>query len=134
VWTLQSLFHSRLFNAALLKDPKSVLEKLGPNTRHPDTIRFTNNAQVHSIRPTIHFYLDEAKGYAEAGIKPPKENNTLELPDELVDALEADSMLPEAFCALAPGRQKSYVINLDSAKENESRRSRIAKFRDKIAC
>ncbi|WP_302120501.1 YdeI/OmpD-associated family protein [Allorhodopirellula heiligendammensis] len=129
---LRSEFRLSFFNAALMKDPKSVLEKQGPNTRYPDMIRFTNNAQVPLMRSTIHSYLDEAKGYAEAGIKPPKEQNTLELPDELVDALEADSLLAEAFHALTPGRQKSYVINLNSAKKAETRRSRIAKFRDKI--
>ncbi len=129
---LRSDFRLSFFDAALMKDPKSVLEKQGPNTRHPDMIRFTDNAQVQKMKQTIVSYLNEAKGYAEAGIKPPKENNTLELPDELVDALEADSILAEAFHALTPGRQKSYVINLNSAKKSETRISRIAKFRDKI--
>jgi len=129
---LRSDFRISFFNAALMKDLEQVLEKQGPNTRHPDMIRFTNNAQVQLMRPTIHSYLDEAKGYAEAGIKPPKEKETLELPAELVEALEADPALAEAFGTLSPGRQKGYVINLNSAKKAETRRSRIAKFRDKI--
>jgi uncharacterized protein YdeI (YjbR/CyaY-like superfamily) len=71
-------------------------------------------------------------GYAEAGIKPPKEKSKIELPDELAEALASDPELADAFDALTPGRQKSYVINLSSAKKPETRVSRIAKFREKI--
>lgn len=125
-------FRLSFFHAALMKDPKNVLKRRGPNTRHPDMIRFTDNAQVQKMRQTIVTYLNEAKGYADAGIKPPKEKDTLKLPDELVEAIEVDPELAEAFRALTPGRQKSYVINLNSAKKSETRRSRIIKFRDKI--
>ncbi|QEG38167.1 hypothetical protein UC8_01200 [Roseimaritima ulvae] len=125
-------FRLSFFNAALLKDPDSVLEKQGPNTRHPDMLRFTENAQVTDMEPTIVAYLEEAMGYAELGIKPPKEQTKLELPDELIEALESDPVLAEAFQSLTPGRQKSYVINLNSAKKPETRVARIAKFRDKI--
>lgn len=40
--------------------------------------------------------------------------------------------LGQAFYALTPGRQRSYVINLNSAKKLETRIARIIKFRDKI--
>ena len=128
----RSDFRLSFFNAALMKDPNGVLEKQGPNTTHADMIRFTKNTQVAEMEPVIISYLTEAMGYAEAGIKPPKEQRELELPDELVEALEADPELAEAFHTLTPGRQKSYVINLNSAKKPETRVSRIAKFRDKI--
>ena len=84
------------------------------------------------MEPIIISYLKEAMGYAEAGIKPPKEQYELELPDELIEALDSDPELAEAFHSLTPGRQKSYVINLNSAKKPETRISRIVKFRDKI--
>jgi uncharacterized protein YdeI (YjbR/CyaY-like superfamily) len=120
------------FNAALMKDPEGVLEKQGPNTRHPDMIRFVDNAQVAKMELVILSYLKEAMGYAQAGIKPPKEENEIELPDELVEALDSDPELAEAFRDLTPGRQKSYAINLGSVKKSETRISRIAKFRDHI--
>lgn len=125
-------FRLNFFNAALMKDPESVLEKRGPNTRHPDMIRFEDNAQVARMQPTIRSYLEEAISYAAAGIKPAKEQTDLELPNELVEALDADPELSEAFQDLTPGRQRSYVINLNSAKKPETRISRIAGFRDKI--
>ncbi len=125
-------FRLSFFDAPLMKDPDGVLERHGPNTRHPGMIRFTTNAQVAAMEPVILSYLEEAKGYAEAGIRPPKEDGGIDLPDELVEALDADPELAEAFHDLTPGRRKSYVINLASARTAATRYSRIARFRDRI--
>ncbi|MGQ9365766.1 YdeI/OmpD-associated family protein [Azospirillum sp. ST 5-10] len=125
-------FRLSFFDAALLKDPEGVLEKQGPNTRHPGTIRFTDSTQVAEMAPVIRSYLNEAMGYAEAGVKPPKEERAIDLPDELVEALDADPELAEAFHSLTPGRQRSYVINLASAKQSATRVARIARFRGNI--
>lgn len=125
-------FRLSFFNAALMKDPVGILEKQGPNARHPDMIRFVDNAQVAKLEPVIRRYLDEAMSYAEAGIKPPREESDFELPDELVEALDADPELAEAFRDLTPGRQKSYVISLNSVKKPETRLARIARFRGAI--
>jgi uncharacterized protein YdeI (YjbR/CyaY-like superfamily) len=125
-------FRLTFFNAALMKDPEGVLEKQGEATSAPDMIRFTDNAQPAAMEPVIRAYLSEAMGYAEAGIKPPKLQRELELPEELVEALDADPELAEAYHTLTPGRQRSYVINLNGAKASATRLSRIAKFRDKI--
>jgi uncharacterized protein YdeI (YjbR/CyaY-like superfamily) len=125
-------FRITFFNAALMKDPEGILQKQGPNTRHPDMIRFADNAKVKQMERVILSYLREAMSYAAAGIRPPKEKSDIELPDELVDAMDADPELAEAFYKLTPGRQKSYVIHLASAKTSATRVSRIAKFRDAI--
>lgn len=132
IGALRNDFRLSFFNAALMKDSDGVLEKQGPNTQHPDMIRFTTNNQVAKMKPIIESYLAEAMAYAEAGIKPPKQQGELELPDELLEALDSDPELAEAFYGLTPGRQKSYVINLSSAKKPETRIARIANFRDKI--
>ncbi|MCA9213908.1 MAG: YdeI/OmpD-associated family protein [Planctomycetales bacterium] len=132
IGALRDDFRLSFFNAALMKDPDGVLEKQGPNTQHPDMIRFTANNQVAKLKPVIESYLVEAIGYAEAGIKPPKQERDVQLPDELLEALESDPELAESFYGLTPGRQRSYVINLNSAKKAETRVSRIEKFRDKI--
>ena len=125
-------FRLSFFHAALMKDPEGVLEKQGLNTKHPDMIRFVANAQVTKMEPVILSYLKEAMGYAQAGVKPPREESEIELPDELVEALDSDPELAEAFHGLTPGRKKSYAINLKSVKKSETRVSRIAKFRDHI--
>ena len=120
------------FNAALMKDPDGVLDKPGPNTQHANTIYFRQVAQVEALEKTMLSYLNEAKSYAEEGRLPPKNTATPDLPVELADALDEDSALAEAFHALTPGRQRSYVINLNGAKKSQTRISRIEKFRDKI--
>ncbi len=125
-------FRLSFFNAALMRDPDGVLERPGPNTQHADMIRFTTNGAVGRLAPVIGAYLAEAKGYAEAGIKPPSATQELELPEELVAALDADPVLAEAFHALTPGRRKSYILNLAGAKKPETRIARIEKFRDRI--
>lgn len=125
-------FRLSFFDAALMQDPEGVLEKQGRNTQHPDMIRFTDNAQVADMEPIVHAYLQEARGYADAGIKPPKQKTEIEWPRELLQALDNDPELAAAFHGLTPGRQRSYAINLNSAKKPETRLSRIAKFRSKI--
>jgi uncharacterized protein YdeI (YjbR/CyaY-like superfamily) len=104
-----------------MKDTKELLEKQGPNTQHPDMFRFTHVAMVLKMEAVIRSYLKEAMGYAEAGIKPPKDQRELELPLELVEAMAFDAELAYAFERLTLGRQKSYVINLNSAKKSETK-------------
>lgn len=132
IGALQGDFTLSFFNAALLKDPERRLQKPGPNTQHASVIRFASDAEVAALRPTLLAYLKEAMGYAAAGLLPPKQARDIALPEELVDALDADPELAEAFHRLTPGRQRSYVIALSSAKTSTTRVARIAKFRDKV--
>lgn len=132
IGALQGDFRLNFFHAALMKDPEGLLERQGPNTQHPDSMRFTASAQVDERATAIRAYLQEAMGYAEAGTKPAKTTQALELPDELVDAMDADPELAEAFHALTPGRQRSYVIHLGTAKTAATRVSRIEKARPHI--
>ncbi|MBT9447626.1 MAG: YdeI/OmpD-associated family protein [Hyphomonadaceae bacterium] len=125
-------FRLTFFNAALMTDPKGVLEKQGPNTRHNGMMRFTDASTVATMAPIIGAYLAEAMRYADAGVVAAKETHDIDLPDELVEALDADPALAEAFHSLTPGRQRSYVINLGSTRSSATRTARIAKFRDRI--
>lgn len=120
------------FNPALMKDPEGLMEKQGENTRTQDMIRFTSNARPAELEPILRAYLAEAMEYVEKGIKAPRVATELEMPEELIEALDADPELAEAFNALTPGRQKSYLFNLNSAKKSETRMARIEKFRPKI--
>ncbi|WP_132700083.1 YdeI/OmpD-associated family protein [Reinekea marinisedimentorum] len=132
IGAFRSDFRLSFFNAALMKDPENMLQKKGPNTQHADMIRFTENTQVEQMHGILVEYLKEAMRYAEAGLKPEKTIGSIELPEELTDALDADPELAEAFHRLTPGRQKSYAINLNAAKKPETRIARIEKFRPKI--
>ena len=132
IGALRGDFRLNFFKAALMQDPEGVLSRQGPNTQNPDTILFTDVAQVAAMEPTLRAYIAEAKGYAEAGVVPAKVAQEVQLPDELVEAMDADPELAEAFHALTPGRQRSYVIVLNGSKVSATRVARIEKLRPKI--
>ena len=125
-------FRLSFFNAALMTDPDGILERQGAHTRHADMLRFVHRDDVRLKARVIADYLAEAMRYAGEGILPEKTDVALDLPPELIDALDADPAYAEAFHALTPGRQRSYVINLETAKKPATRLARIAKFRDKV--
>lgn len=132
IGALQGDFRLSFFNAALLSDPDGALERQGPNTRHPDMLRFTDPAQVTAQGTILRRLLAEAMSHAEAGRTAPRDETEPDLPEELADALDCDPELAEAFHALTRGRRRSYVIALSSAKQPETRRRRIEGFRDRI--
>lgn len=132
IGALRGDFRLNFFNAALMKDPDRVLVKQGPNTQNPDSIRFTDNGQPATMKAAILAYLAEAKDYAENGIKPAKTAAEIDMPDELLDALDRDAELAMAFAALTPGRQRSYAITIGGAKAAKTRFARIEKYRAHI--
>jgi uncharacterized protein YdeI (YjbR/CyaY-like superfamily) len=95
------------FHAALMRDPHSVLIGQGPNSSHPDCFKFTENGDVVEREAVIREYL-------------------------LIEALESDPELAQAFALLTPGRQRSYAFALNSAKTSATKVARIIKYRDKI--
>ena len=126
-------FRLTFLNAGLLKDTDGVLEPQGPNSAVPGMIRFTAAGQVAALEPVIRAYLRQLMDHAEAGTKPPATTpREIDMPDELVEALDADADLAEAFAALTPGRQKSYLFALNQAKQSATRVARIEKFRPAI--
>ncbi len=130
--TLIGDFRLSFFEPGLMKDPAGALVPNGPNARRPSIIRFTSNEQVAEMEPVIRAYLAEAIGYADQGLRQPKDETEIELPAELVEALDADPELAEAFHALTLGRQRSYVFAVKGAKQPATRFARIAKYRDRI--
>jgi uncharacterized protein YdeI (YjbR/CyaY-like superfamily) len=128
----QTDFRLNFMNAGLLKDTAGVLEPNGPNSQTPSMIRFTALGQVGELEPVIRSYLRQLMDHAEAGTRAPKVERELDLPDELVEALDSDPELAEAFQALTPGRQRSYMFALNQAKQSATRVARVEKFRDRI--
>ncbi len=120
------------FEAALIDDPDGLLERQGPNTRVPDALRFRDEATVAAMAPALRGLLAQARALAEAGRRAPRESPVADLPEEMVEALDADPALAEAFARLTPGRRRSYAIALSSAKTFATRVARIARFRERI--
>ncbi len=128
----RSDFRLSFFNAALMKDPDRILQKSGPNTRHAGCLMFRANEEPLANAAVIRAYLQEAIGYAEAGIKPRKIEEALEVPGILAETLAADPDMDAAFHALTRGRQKSYIMQVNAAKRDETKRARLARYREKI--
>ncbi len=125
-------YRMHFMNGALLGDPEGILQPNGPNAQTRDVLYFKSNDDVLRLEPVIRAYLAESMGYAEKGIRAEKVERDLEMPDELIEALDADPELAEAYHNLTPGRQRSYIHNLNGAKQSATRVTRIEKFRDHI--
>ncbi len=125
-------FRLSFMNAGLLQDTKGVLEPQGPNSRTPSMIRFNYVERVAEIAPVIRAYLRQLMDHAETGTKPPKVECEFDMPEELVEVLDADPELADAFRSLTSGRRNSYLVSLQGAKQSATRTARIEKFREKI--
>lgn len=116
------------FKGALLKDPRGVLEKIGEHTQAGRWIKFTSVKEITAARGTLRDYLYEAIALEESGkkvvLKTPSE---YAVPAELQARLNHDAMLRAAFEALTPGRRKSYIFHISSAKQAATREARVVK-------
>ncbi|WP_102109386.1 YdeI/OmpD-associated family protein [Oceaniglobus roseus] len=116
----------------LLDDPAGLLERAGPNSAQPSLLRFSGAKEVAGKAATVSAFLGQAMEHAAAGRRGARSAPDTTLPEVLTAALDDDPELAEAFAALTPGRQRSYVIALSSAKTEATQLKRIAKFRDRI--
>ena len=114
------------FKGALLKDPKHLLERIGEHTQAGRWIKFTSLREITALRLTLKDYLYEAIELEESGkrieLKKPSE---YPVPEELQSRLEDDALLRAAFEALTPGRRKSYIFHVSSAKQEKTRAARV---------
>lgn len=120
------------FKGALLDDPKGLLIKAGENTQVARVLQFTNVDQVVENEQAIRSLIKEAIKAEKAGLKGEYKKNPETMPEELKTALEENPDLKEAFQALTPGRQRSYILHISRTKNSSTRISRIQKCIPKI--
>ncbi len=115
------------FKGALLKDSKHILERIG-NAQAGRWIKFTSLREIAALRSTLKDYLHEAIELEESGKKIAlKKLSEYPIPDELQRRLEDDAVLSAAFARLTPGRRKSYIFHVSSAKQAQTRAARAEK-------
>src|SRR3569833_2362335 len=113
------------FKGALLKDPKHILQIAGEHSQAGRWIKFTSIKEISALRATVTKYLYEAIEIEESGKKVKlKKASEYPIPDELQTRLDADSKLRAAFEALTPGRRKSYILHISSAKQSSTSTAR----------
>ncbi len=121
------------FKGVLLKDPETLLFRVSEQMHAPRQLRFGTVAEIERLRPSIEAFIREAMRLERAGAKvQPVPHADLPMPAELLQRLEADPALKQAFAALTPGRRKGYVLQIAAAKQSSTRAARIEKFTPKI--
>jgi uncharacterized protein YdeI (YjbR/CyaY-like superfamily) len=115
------------FKGALLKASKRVLKKIGQQ-QSGRWIKFTSSEEISALKPTLRRYLAEAIQVERSGRKVAlKKASEYAVPEELQARLDAAPRLKAAFEALTPGRRKSYLFHISSAKQAKTRAARAEK-------
>jgi uncharacterized protein YdeI (YjbR/CyaY-like superfamily) len=113
---------------ALLKDAHGILIQQTENVQAARQVRFTNPRQVVELEPILKAYIHEAVEAEKAGLKVDyKKTTEFNMPEELINKLEAVPGLQDAFEALTPGRQRAYLLYFSAPKQSKTRESRIEK-------
>jgi len=122
-----------ILKGALLKDPKRILIKPGPNTQSGRWIKFTSVREIVALKPTLKAYLQEAIAAEKAGLEVVyKKTEDYVIPEELQKKLAKEPALKTAWQALTPGRQRGYLIHFSAPKQAKTREARIEKYRPLI--
>jgi uncharacterized protein YdeI (YjbR/CyaY-like superfamily) len=110
------------FKGALLKDPEQILARIGEHTQAARWIKFASLKEIAAVQSPLRNYLYEAIALEEAGRKVVlKKPSDYPVPEELQSLLDDNPALRSAFEALTPGRRKSYVFHISSAKQAKTR-------------
>jgi uncharacterized protein YdeI (YjbR/CyaY-like superfamily) len=115
------------FKGALLNDPKHILKKIGQQ-QAGRWIKFTSLREIAALQSTLKDYLGEAIALEKSGKKVElKKPSEYPIPEELQRRLNDDAVLRSAFATLTPGRRKSYIFHISSAKQGKTRAARAGK-------
>ena len=122
------------FKGVLLPDPDGLLAPQGAFSNAAYRMRFMSVSDVVSAAANIRRFVREAIAVEAAGLKvePAGAPEPSDYPAELSAALAADPELDAAFRGLTPGRQRSYLMHLLSAKQSQTRLNRIQRCRPRI--
>jgi uncharacterized protein YdeI (YjbR/CyaY-like superfamily) len=116
------------FKGALLEDAKHILQKIGEHTQAGRWIKFTSLQEITAVQSILRSYIYAAIEVEKSGKKVTrKKASAYAVPEELQARLDAAPKLRAAFEALTPGRRKSYILHVSSAKQVETRVARAEK-------
>lgn len=121
------------FKGSLLEDEGGVLVQPGKHSQAMRRLHFESLDEIEDNEDMIRRFTQRAIQAEKDGLEVEfTEKNNLDYPDELLDALDDDPELTEAFNELTPGRQRGWVLHFSDAKQSETRARRIIKARSKI--
>lgn len=121
------------FKGALLKDEKKILEFPGKNSQSAKIVKIANLNQINELEQTLKDYIKEMIELEKAGVKVTfKKIEEYQIPEELKVIFKQEQDFEKAFKALTPGRQRAYLLHFSSAKQAQTRISRIEKSKPQI--
>lgn len=120
------------YNGVFLKDSHNVLVNAQEGkTKALRQWRFTSKSEIDE--KLILSYIQEAIQNEEQGKSwKPEKSSVVVIPEILADAIEVDATLKSAFDSLTPYKQKEYIEYVDTAKREETKRSRLEKIKPMI--
>lgn len=117
------------FKGALLQDANGILIQQTKNVQAARQIRFTDAREITKMKAILKAYIYEAIEVEKAGLKVDlKKTTEYTIPEEFQTKLNKKTALKTAFYALTPGRQRAYLLYFSSAKQSQTRESRIEKY------
>ena len=132
IFSLKDSCGINFFKGVLLKDDAKILVPAGANSNVARMLKISTAAEVSQLEPHIHAYVAEAIELEKSGAKVPKPTEREPMPETLANWLENDPQLQTAWDLLTPGRQRSYILHVGSAKQEQTQLNRIEKCIPKI--
>ncbi|MGQ7946956.1 YdeI/OmpD-associated family protein [Flavobacterium sp. WC2509] len=129
----KNFFSIWFFNGAYLKDDKKHLINANEGvTKSLRQWRFTTKEEI--IEDEILSYIKEAIENEEQGkiIKPVKTKEAIVIPELLQKELDDNMQLNDSFLQFSPYKQKEFIEYIETAKREETKRSRIEKIKPMI--
>ncbi len=116
------------FKGSLISDPFQLLSKAGENSEASRMLKTTSTVHILENIDAIKDIVFQAVEIEKAGLKTVvKPVDSYPVPEEFQAFLSTNDQLKLAFEALTPGRQKSYLMHFNSAKQTQTRINRIEK-------
>lgn len=121
------------FNGAFLKDKKNHLINANEGvTKSLRQWRFTSKKEINE-KEILEYILEAIENEKQQKIsKPEKTKTEIVIPQQLQDELDTNTDLQQAFLKFSPYKQKEFIEYIETAKREETKRTRIEKIKPMI--
>lgn len=120
------------FKGSIMADPNHLLVAPGPNSQAVRLMRFTSVDQIIQNEAEVRSLLHQAIALEKDGKRVEFKKEAESIPDEFILKMEEMPELKQAFYALTPGRQRSYILHFSSTQQSKTRFDRIERCISKI--
>jgi uncharacterized protein YdeI (YjbR/CyaY-like superfamily) len=130
LWGFKNHVKLVFFKGSLMEDPYALFND-GEGNVGNRSIHFTENSIIDDEKITE--YLKEAAALNKSGAKPDKKAVVIDVPEDLLRALNKHTGLKMYFEKMAPSHRREYAEYIADAKQSETKERRIKKVIDMIA-